>query len=65
MIFDDDVYVFVKDDDDDNEDDDDDYDDDDDFGLPAHSHHDKIPPWWKCASNEHGWILSPAYSYHW
>ena len=27
-------------------------DDDDDEGLPAHSHHDKTPPWWEFVSNE-------------
>ena len=27
-------------------------------GLPAHSHHDKIQPWWEYVSNEHGGILS-------
>ena len=33
----------------DDDDDDDQYDDveDDDDGLPAHSHHDKIPMWWE------------------
>ena len=31
-------------------DDDGDDDDDDDDGLPAYSHHDKIPPWWECVS---------------
>ena len=34
-------------------------DDDDDDGLPAHSHHDKIPPWWEYVSND-----MVAYSHH-
>ena len=32
--------------------DDDDDDDNDDDGLPAYSHHDKIPPWWEYGSND-------------
>ena len=28
------------------------YDIDDDDGYPAHSHHDKIPPWWGNVSND-------------
>ena len=28
--------------------------DDDDGGYPAHSHHDKIPPWWGNVSNDKG-----------
>ena len=35
-------------DDDDHEGDD----DNDNDGLPAHSHHDKNPPWWEFVSNE-------------
>ena len=44
---------FVHDDDDDN--DHENYDDD---GLPAYSHHDKIPPWWEYVSNDKGGNVS-------
>ena len=38
-----------------NSNDDDDRDDGDgDDGLPAYSHHDKIPPWWVYVSNDKG-----------
>ena len=47
-----------NDDNDDDDDDNDDNDDDNDDGLLAHSHNDKIPPWWEYVSNEHGGILS-------
>ena len=33
-------------------------DDDDDDGLPAYFHHDKIPPWWECVSNDKGGNVS-------
>ena len=39
------------------------YDDDDD-GLPAYSHHDKIPPWWECVSNVKGGNVSVSKSHH-
>ena len=43
--------------------DDDDVDDDDD-GLPAYSHHDKIPPWWGYVSNDKGGNVSVTKSHH-
>ena len=52
------------DDDDDDDDGDDDNDDDDDDGLPAYSHHDKIPPWWECVSNDKGGNVSVSKSHH-
>ena len=53
------------DDDDDNEDnDDDDGDDDDDDGLPAYSHHDKIPPWWGNVNNDEGENVSLSKTHH-
>ena len=36
--------------------------DNDNDGYPAHSHHDKIPPWWEYVINGLGETLSPAYS---
>ena len=45
-------------------DDDGDDDDDDDDGLPAYSHHDKIPPWWECVSNDKGGNVSVSKSHH-
>ena len=44
--------------------DDDDDDDDDDDGLPAYSHHDKIPPWWEYVSNDKGGNVSLSKSHH-
>ena len=48
--------------------DDDDGDDDggygDDDGLPAYSHHDKIPPWWGNVSNDKGGNVSVSNSHH-
>ena len=38
--------------------------DDDDDGLPAYSHHDKIPPWWECVSNDKGGNVSVSKSHH-
>ena len=43
--------------------DDDDVDDDDD-GLPAYSHHDKIPPWWVFVRDDYGGNLSVTKSHH-
>ena len=31
---------------------------DDGDGYPAHSHHDKIPPWWENVSNDKGGNMS-------
>ena len=43
----------------------DDYDDYDDYdGLPAYSHHDKIPPWWEYVSNDKGGNVSLSKSHH-
>ena len=39
-------------------------DDDDDDGLPAYSHHDKIPPWWEYVSNYKGGNVSVSKSHH-
>ena len=39
-------------------------DDDDDDGLPAYSHHDKIPPWWEYVSNDKGGNVSLSKSHH-
>ena len=39
-------------------------DDDDDDGLPAYSHHDKIPPWWEYVSNDEGGNVSLSKSHH-
>ena len=44
--------------------DDDDDDDNDDDGLPAYSHHDKIPPWWEYVSNDKGGNVSVTKSHH-
>ena len=38
--------------------------DDDDDGLPAYSHHDKIPPWWGNVSNDEGGNVSVSNSHH-
>ena len=46
------------------ENDDDDDDDDDDDGLPAYSHHDKMPPWWGNVSNDKGGNVSVSNSHH-
>ena len=43
---------------------DDDDEDDDDYGLPAHSHHDNIPPWWGNVSNDKGGNVSVSNSHH-
>ena len=49
----------------DSHDDHDDHDDDDDdHGLPAYSHHDKIPPWWEYVSNDEGGNVSVTKSHH-
>ena len=37
---------------------------DDDHGLPAYSHHDKIPPWWEYVSNDKGGNVSVTKSHH-
>ena len=37
---------------------------DDDVGYPAYSHHDKIPPWWECVSNDKGGNVTVSKSYH-
>ena len=57
---------FQPDDDrDDHVDDRDDRDDDgDDHGYPAHSHLDKIPPWWGSVSNDKGGNMSVTKSDH-
>ena len=39
-------------------------DDGDDDGYPAHSHHDKIPPWWRNVSNDKGGNMSVTKSHH-
>ena len=39
-------------------------DDDDEDGLPAHSHHDKNPPWWEFVSNEYGGNMPVTKSHH-
>ena len=39
-------------------------DDDDDEGLPAYSHHDKMPPWWGNVSNDKGGNVSVSNSHH-
>ena len=39
-------------------------DDDDDDGYPAHSHHDKIPPWWGNVSNDKGGKMSVKKSHN-
>ena len=46
------------------QDDDEDDDDGDDDGLPAYSHHDKIPPWWEYVSNDKGGNVSVTKSHH-
>ena len=51
-------------DDDDVDDDGDENGDDDDDGLPAYSHHDKIPPWWGNVSNDKGGNVSVTKSHH-
>ena len=33
-------------------------------GYPAHSHHDKIPPWWGNVSNDKGGKMSVTKSHH-
>ena len=33
-------------------------------GLPAYSHHDKIPPWWEYVSNDKGGNVSVTKSHH-
>ena len=33
-------------------------------GYPAHSHHDKIPPWWGNVSNDKGRNMSVTKSHH-
>ena len=33
-------------------------------GYPAHSHHDKIPPWWENVSNDKGGNMSVTKSHH-
>ena len=38
--------------------------DDDDDGLPAYSHHDKIPPWWEYVSNDKGGNVSESNSHY-
>ena len=38
--------------------------DDDDDGLPAYSHHDKIPPWWGNVINDKGGNVSVSNSHH-
>ena len=45
-------------DDDGDDDDDDDGNDGDNGGLPAYSHHNKIPPWWGNVSNDKGLNVS-------
>ena len=40
------------------------HDDHDDDGLPAHSHHDNIPPWWGNVSNDKGGSVSVSNSHH-
>ena len=37
---------------------------DDDLGYPAHSHHDKSPPWWGNVSNDKGGKMSVTKSHH-
>ena len=44
--------------------DDGDGDEDDGDGLPAYSHHDKIPPWWGNVSNDKGGNVSVSNSHH-
>ena len=39
-------------------------DDDGDDGLPAHSQHDNIPPWWGNVSNDKGGNVSVSNSHH-
>ena len=58
---------YDNDDDDDGDGDgdgDDDGDDDDDDGYPAHSHHDKFPPWWDFVRDDDGGNLSVTKSHH-
>ena len=38
--------------------------DDDDDGYPAHSHHDKFPPWWDFDRDDDGGNLSVTKSHH-
>ena len=49
---------------DDDDDDDGNNRDGDDDGLPAYSHHDKIPPWWGNVSNDKGGNVSVSNSHH-
>ena len=35
-----------------------------DHGLPAYSHHDKIPPWWGNVSNDKGGNVPVSNSHH-
>ena len=37
---------------------------DDDDGYPAHSQHDKIPPWWGNVSNDEGGNVSVSKTHH-
>ena len=36
----------------------------DDNGLPAYSHHEKMPPWWGNVSNDKGGNVSVSNSHH-
>ena len=49
---------------DDHDDDHDDGGDGSNDGLPAYSHHDKIPPWWEYVSNYKGGNVSVSKSHH-
>ena len=47
------------------DDDDEDHDhDDDENGYPAHSHHDKFPPWWVFVRDDYGGNLSICQFHH-
>ena len=37
----------------------------DEEGYPAHSHHDKFPPWWDFVRDDDGGNLSVTKSHHW
>ena len=52
------------DEEDDDADDDNEDDDDDEVGYPAHSHHDKFPPWWDFVRDDDGGNLSVTKSHH-
>ena len=42
-----------------------DFNDDHDYdGYPAHSHHDKFPPWWDFVRDDDGGNLSVTKSHH-